>query len=471
MSHSQRLLSRSLVVGAAILLLLGLSPAALLAQTRNPLPEQPPVSSPSPAGTTPVTIDAATHDAATHDAATHDAIGGGMSPAKPPEPEPTLWQEIEQSVLGGTFSLNLRLRAEIAEQSELDTSQAYTQRIRIGYGTKAFHGFSLFAELEDVHAANDHLYNAAGLNGEGEKTVIADPEASELNQYFAKYSNDYFTAIAGRQRIILDDQRFVGNVGWRQNEQTYDAYTISSDWVEDLRLFYSYVDDVNRIFGPEAHRDFESDSHLLNAAYAGCPFGTLTVFGYLLDFRNAPISSSSTVGARFTGERKLCEDFSLTYAASYAFQTDGRNNPDDYEAHYYAFEGTAGYRKAVKLGVGYEVLGSQGGRASFQTPLATLHAFNGWADVFLVTPPDGLEDLYFLASTAALPFDVQGTALYHLFFSEDRSTDFGGEFDALLSKKLTKNISLLGKLAVFHAESDRLPNHVQRYWVQAEVAF
>ena len=30
----------------------------------------------------------------------------------------------------------------------------------------------------------------------------------------------------------------------------------------------------------------------------------------------------------------------------------------------------------------------------FRTPLATLHAFNGWADLFLDTPPDGLSDIY-----------------------------------------------------------------------------
>ena len=31
---------------------------------------------------------------------------------------------------------------------------------------------------------------------------------------------------------------------------------------------------------------------------------------------------------------------------------------------------------------------------SFQTLLATLHKFQGWADKFLTTPPNGIRDLY-----------------------------------------------------------------------------
>lgn len=117
-------------------------------------------------------------------------------------------------------------------------------------------------DFEDIRFADYELYNAAGLNGEPDKAVVADPEDTELNQFLARYETEYFTAIAGRQRVILDDHRFVGNVGWRQNEQTYDAYTLKSNWVPDIDLFYSYVDDVNRIFGPESSRDFRADSHL-----------------------------------------------------------------------------------------------------------------------------------------------------------------------------------------------------------------
>ena len=43
---------------------------------------------------------------------------------------------------------------------------------------------------------------------------------------------------------------------------------------------------------------------------------------------------------------------------------------------------------ALEFKLGYEELGSNAGLYGLQTPLATLHAFNGWADKFLVTPVD-----------------------------------------------------------------------------------
>ena len=375
---------------------------------------------------------------------------------------------LTEALIGGDFKLNLRLRGEIVEQDGRDTAQAYTGRLRLGYGTKPLYGLSLYAELEDIRSADEDLYNAAGLNGEPQKAVVADPEDTELNQAFVRYENPYVGATVGRQRTILDDARFVGNVGWRQNEQTYDAYTLTSDWIPDTSIFYSYVDDVNRIFGPDANRDFESDSHLLNASYSGLPIGELTAFAYFLDFRNADANSSNSFGVRLSGSQEVAESCSLGYTASYAHQVDAADNPTDYDADYFLVEATLSKKGLGRLGVGYEVLGSDSGDFAFRTPLATLHAFNGWADLFLVTPNEGLEDLYFLAG-ADLPLGLKSLVVYHMYFSHNRSRDFGGELDAVVSKKLNEHISILGKLAVFHSDSE-LPK-TQKYWLQMELKF
>ena len=45
----------------------------------------------------------------------------------------------------------------------------------------------------------------------------------------------------------------------------------------------------------------------------------------------------------------------------------------------------------VTVKAAYESLEGNGARG-FSTPLATLHAFQGWADVFLNTPADGVDD-------------------------------------------------------------------------------
>src|SRR3546814_12023345 len=51
--------------------------------------------------------------------------------------------------------------------------------------------------------------------------------------------------------------------------------------------------------------------------------------------------------------------------------------------------------QTFSLNGNYEVLGSDAGVFAFQTPLATLHKFQGWADLFLTTPSAGVRDLNF----------------------------------------------------------------------------
>jgi hypothetical protein len=382
---------------------------------------------------------------------------------------PTLWDSLQDSLVGGKVELNLRLRAEFVEQDGLDTARALTERLRLGYGTKPFHGFSVYADLEDIRTTDDDRFNAAGLNRNPGKAVVADPEDTELNQAFLSYDGEYFDARVGRQRIILDDHRFVGNVGWRQNEQTFDAATVSSDWIPETRLFYSYVEEVRRIFGPDADRDFDSQSHLLNGSYSGLPLvGTLTAFAYLLDFINSPANSSDTLGLRLAGSHGLVSELSAGWLLSYAHQSDAAGNPVSYDADYYLVEGTLSLKDRGSLGFGYEVLGSDDRVFAFQTPLATLHAFNGWADVFLVTPNAGLQDLY-LTGGASLPLGIQATGVFHWFFNDDGGRELGNELDLLASKALSKHFAVLVKAALFDGDSGLAD--VQKYWIQAELKF
>ena len=414
------------------------------------------------------------------------------SPASPPSPayaqeaqavdsEPAgIFGELQDALLNGKVSFNLRALAEVADIDGLKKSQAYTERLRLGYGTKSFHGLKLFVEFEDTRSADDDLYNAAGLNGEPDKTVIADPENTEMNQAFAHYTNDYIGAKVGRQRLILDDARFVGNVGWRQNEQTFDAFTLTSSWIKDVDLLYSYVDDVNRIFGPDARRDFKSDSHLLHASHKlkanDLDLGQITAFAYFLDFTNSDANSSDTYGARYTGKTAIDDDLSVAYAASYAYQQDAASNPTNYDADYLAAELSVAKKGWGSVGGGYELLGSDDETMAFRTPLATLHLFQGWADQFLATPAAGIEDVYTFVG-ASLPFGIKSKIVYHWLFSHKGSSDYGEEFDAVVSKSFSPNFAVLAKMALYDGRKrSSLLNaaqrsNIQRYWVQAEMKF
>lgn len=410
--------------------------------------------------------------------AQHEPKPIGVPPATPAPPAASTatpaesWQD---ALAGGKFSFDLRLRYEYADQDGLDESHAATGRLRVGYATKALSGFSGFIELEGNAALDDDSYNAAGLNGEPDKTVIADPEDYELNQLYGRYFNEeYKTGVTvGRQRLLLDDERFIGSVGWRQLEQTFDAATFQTSFIDDVTATYSYLWAINRIFGPDADRDYDSDSHVLNIAYSGFEAGKIVAFAYLLDFEgftDAAANSSNTVGLRFAGSRPLRGDLSVDYVASYAIQVDAGDHPTDYTAHYYLLEGTLKQKGFGSLGLGYEVLGSDDGEFAFRTPLATGHKFQGWADVFLATPNDGIRDLYIAAGTT-LPYAIDGKLVYHAFWEADGGSFFGHEIDAILSKKITPNVAVLGKAAYFEGNDDEPFADIVRLWVQTEIKF
>jgi Alginate export len=377
---------------------------------------------------------------------------------------------LKTMVTEGKVSLNIRGRAEIADQEGKETSQAYTVRTRLGFTTGEYNGLYVHIDVEDIRAADDSLYNAAGTNGQPDKTVIADPEDTELNQLYVNYEIPGLNGHVriGRQRIKFNDDRFIGNVGWRQNEQTYDAAMFSTMPNEQVEFDYTYIWDVNRIFGPDADKDFGSDSHLVRLSYDDATFGKLTGFAYLLDLdgeATAAANSSDTYGLRYEATRNLKGDPEgpkLGYVLSWATQSDSGDNPTDYTADYYLID-VKFIESAWYVGGGWELLGSDNGAASFQTPLATLHGKNGWADVFLTTPADGLEDTYIYLG-GDLPAGFKGRVVYHWFDPDEGGRDFGEELDAVVKKKLSDNADLLVKYAYYNGDAafaDRA-----KFWLQ-----
>ena len=386
-------------------------------------------------------------------------------------------------ILDGQVKLNVRGRYEYADiHRGPSASNAVTLRTRLGYGTAPWEGLSAYFEVENVATPDrDAYFDGVRPN---DRSLVADPTVTEVNQAFVALDREDFgdsMARFGRQRIIFDDARFIGNVGWRQNEQTYDAALAETALgVEGLVIQYAYLLEVHRIFGDQGGpgtRDFDSNSHLVRAAWDVAPWLGLVGFAYLLDLRDSPSNSANTFGARATGTIGLAGDWSLAYPGSYAYQVDGGtsggDNPLDYEAHYALADLAIGYAPLGALGGGYELLGSDGGRAQFTTPLATAHAFNGWADAFLDNGgPRGLQDLYAYLG-AKLPCAIAGKVVYHHFFSHSRSRDLGYEIDALLSRKLGKYVTVLTKVAWYDGRGpgSASPADRIRYWFELTLEF
>jgi hypothetical protein len=369
--------------------------------------------------------------------------------------------------------VDARLRYESVDQVPfVSDASAITARIRAGIEAKTS-AFSFLVEAEATLAISED-YNS-GVNGFGAFPVVADPQNIELNRAQIQFTGLPKTVVTvGRQRINLDDQRFVGSVGFRQNEQTFDAARLEYSGIKDVKADITYAWSNRTIWGIDGfgarQQSVSGDNVFANLSYKH-KVGTLTGFAYLVDQDEAAVSGFR-YGARFAGAAPLSKAAKLTYALSYAKQSDFNNNPNDYSTDYWLAE-LGGEAKGWKLTGAYEVLGASTGAAltSFQTPLATLHKFNGWADKFLVTPANGLRDAYALVGYTKPKFagfdSIGVSATYHDYRSDRLSLNYGDEWGAQLVAKLKKYTFTL-KYADYNAKA--FATDTQKFWASVDWA-
>jgi len=339
--------------------------------------------------------------------------------------------DLGTAITSGKVGVNIRARYEHVDQDNIDDeADAATARLRLNYRTGSWNGWSGFAEYDHVFHLLDDFNSGGGTSpGKGQYPVVADPDGSDLNQLYLDYqANDQTKVRVGRQRILLDNQRFVGGVGWRQNEQTYDALNVSTKAISKTNLSYSFVTYVRRIFGdsaPVPNSKNNVDAHLLNAKIALNENWSLTPYYYYIDNQDIVGFSTGTAGARLSGGFKS-GDNKISLVAELATQSDVADNPVSYDAEYARLDGTIAFAGGLSVGLSYEVLGgdNEPGKA-FRTPLATLHAFQGWADKFLATPDGGIEDLFATVKYKAGRWNLTG--VYHDFSAETGGGDYGTE--------------------------------------------
>ena len=369
---------------------------------------------------------------------------------------------------GGKVKFDSRLRYEAVEQDNiLKDASALTLRTRLGYGTADFHTLSGYVELLDnriVGGVDEFAPMKSGYS------VVADPAITVLNQgYLQSTPVEGMTIRGGRQRIIIDNARFVGNVGWRQNEQTFDSLRFDYD-VAGFNIDLAYI---GRVKGIVSKFNAKTDDIIANVSY-NTGVGKITGYYYGLnhsDRSNAVRFDNQTSGIRWSGAAKLDDHWKLLYTAEYATQTVSLNGgaPADFSADYLFGEFGFGY-DGYSLSLGYEVLGSDEGQYGFQTPLATKHKFNGWADLFLVTPAAGLEDAYVkgVAKVAGFKF----VAMYHQFSSTEDSIDYGSELDLLAVYNFGKKYAVGVKYADFSAgDTPAVYASTQKFWLWGEIKF
>jgi hypothetical protein len=374
---------------------------------------------------------------------------------------------------GGTPNLDVRARYERVDQDNaLNTANAGTVRTRLGYTTGKWNLFDAMVEMENIVALGGGAYNNNRPGGNTAFPVVADPAGTELNQAWLRYAGIPGTVLKyGRQRIILDNARFIGNVGWRQNEATFDAYLGTNTLVPTTTITYAFLTDVNTV----TFADLRLHGHVANVAFAPLDEIALSAYAYLLDWdasaTSAPAAAttfappqredSKSIGLRATGSVPV-GPVKLGYAAEYARQSsyqDSAIHGSNYELAEISVTGAGATGK-----LGFEVLGGDG-TDSFQTPLATLHAFQGWADQFLVTPRAGIRELY--VSGAYTIAKVALLARWSKFDADEGGARFGSEIDAQVTYPINDSLMLGAKYADFSADTAPLVDTAKTWaWVE-----
>lgn len=374
---------------------------------------------------------------------------------------------LTDALLQGTPTLDLRLRYESVEQGNF-AKDAYSTTLRgaAGYTTKPWQGFDARAELEGVVAANSDLFNSTG-NGISNRPVVPDPETLAFNQAWLRYTlPNKINLTVGRQRLSFDNARFIGTVAWRQDEQTYDGALLVAPLGKHFTAQFAHIGNVNsfRRFGANLMApcavngpcapDLSLSGQALNLAYSSSPKLKLVGYSYWLDFtaNTAARRDTRTLGLRATGRWALAEGkdaLGVDYTLELAEQEQYAQAPTNVDASYRLAE--LGLSKGAFNGrLGYEVLGSNGGVYGFQTPLASLHAFQGWADLFLATPATGIRDSYVQAGGSLEKIAL--FASYHQYRADSKSLDYGKEWNAQATRPVTQ---LFGKPLVLGLKAAR----------------
>jgi hypothetical protein len=448
------------------------------------------------------------------------------------------------ALFAGKFDLWIRTRYEDVKDdipdgstlADADKAHLLSTRIQAGYTTARWRGFYLRGEGEwATRIGSDNNFDAAGdlrfpPGPAGSRiadgnALIPDSNFLEINEAFIGWQsatggcpnapgpcNGTTSVKLGRQSIIYDNHRWVGDIVWRNNNQSYDALRIDNSSIKNVNLSYSNIKKAKRTFG-EASPFNEwkfNNGHLINVSYK-FPIGKLVGYGYLLDFKDnhrTPFPEgvgkgpgivnfdSDTWGLRFFGKYPLGNAFDLLYDVEYANQdpTDSAspalddNNYTNIELGV-RFGGTRVDGLGLMpigeptyiLEIGQETLEGNGVNA-LQTPLATVHAFNGWTDKFVgapggsETPVNGLVDTSLTATVLGLGAKFIGknkiVFQYHDYESDRGSTDYGKEWGILWAKPdLFGNENVLGAIKYADYDADDFSDDTEKFWFLMQYRF
>ncbi len=374
------------------------------------------------------------------------------------------------------LNAQLRPRYENVDDGNSATkdANAITARTKLNAKSKLLgvEGLTANVGLISVNDFGSNKYNST-INGQTQYSKVVDPEKAMLSNAEINYKTGGTTLHAGRGQVNLDNQRFIGTVGWRQLERSYDSLYVANT-TGKLSLLGAWVYGFQGVNGnPTA----DTNTVLLHGSYAVLPSLKITAYDYMI------ANTHDTYGVALTGKVALASA-RIGYRAEYAQQADASmeiHNPTPStgkaDADYTNVDVGANISGFI-VGANYELLSGQNGGSTtaFSTPLGTNHKFNGWADRFLSTPTGGLEDMNIRLGYKAKGFG-KVLVVYHDFKADTAMSgedDLGTETDLLYTNKIPNFNNLNGLIKYASYSKGKVAgytNDVTKVWVGLDYKF
>ena len=222
-----------------------------------------------------------------------------------------------------SFSGQIRPRMEIADindfNDQTDINTAFATRVRFNVKAKANPDTSAFLQFQSVGlwgGAGTATSNRTATGGGGAE---ANDQLNDVGLHQAYFTVNNFAGLpvlvkVGRQEIVLDGHRLIGNTGWTPGAQTHDAI-LALHSADNHTLAYAYSKGaessawggtmVSADSGANAGDTNDVNSHVFWGNLQGINSGDLSVYYIFLD-NDSSLSGQGgdlqTVGLRQKGK-------------------------------------------------------------------------------------------------------------------------------------------------------------------------
>ncbi|HEY9046905.1 MAG TPA: alginate export family protein [Ohtaekwangia sp.] len=399
-----------------------------------------------------------------------------------------------------TVSGQLRTRTELRNgQGTLqvkDTASAIftSQRTRLNFGYSGYR-FKLYASVQDVRVWGQDASSINRVTSDAYDGFMLHEAWAEISLVDTGKVIKNFTLKIGRQELVYDDVRLLGNLDWLQQARRHDAALIKFDhngWTAHLGAAYNQNAErkSNTIYNgvPTA---YTASTNGMSSMYKSMQFlylarkhyfGNTSLLFFKDDFskfhfaatdteKKTPIYESGvwsryTMGANMFGTAKRKLSFALS-----AFYQGGKYR-DGTSLSEYLLSASAQYAVGRKLSVGPGVDITSGNNGSDPTkkyqrfdPLyGTPHKFWGYMDYFYVADgfgSNGLIDYYLkakykLKDNFTLSLDGHRFVLPSAVVANDGSTlrkALGTEIDFVFNYAMTKTVTIEGGYSTMFSTS------------------